>query len=130
MFLTKWHFEINVSGQFSEMPLMFVLKLLFLRKWAFLLDVIAISPIIYTITSLRFHLLLINGGDLFTNPSRLAACTPSKPDLVRVNLRLTIKTYLFRGNSYRIDETCGFFVTSTTVGITWLLPYHRWALIL
>jgi hypothetical protein len=47
MFLTKWHFEINVSGRFSEMPLMFVLKLMFLRKWAFLLDVIAISPLCY-----------------------------------------------------------------------------------
>lgn len=57
MFLTKWHFEINVSGQFSEMPLMFVLKLMFLRKWAFLLDVIAISPNIY-LTSYHACILL------------------------------------------------------------------------
>jgi hypothetical protein len=40
MFLTKWHFEINDSGHFTEMPLMFVLKLMFVRKCAFLLDVI------------------------------------------------------------------------------------------
>jgi hypothetical protein len=54
MFLTKWHFEINGSGHFTEMPLMFVLKLRFVRKWAFLLDVIAISPIYINIMCLVF----------------------------------------------------------------------------